>query len=126
MMRKLTLLFGLSVFVLAVFAGYQTGSRELANVELQDDMQDLSTQLGTKIGLGQPKSDQDLRMAVVGKAKEHQIELMPTQVMVQRTRSGDSTTIYLAADYTVTIQLPGFSFPLHFTPSGGRKHDSEK
>lgn len=125
-MRKLTILVGISVLVLMVFAGYQIGSRELANVEFQDDMQDLSTEPGTWIGLGQPKSDQDLRMAVVGKAKEHQIELKPAQVMVKRTRSGDSTTIYLAADYTVTVQLPGFSFPLHFTPSGGKKRDSDK
>lgn len=44
------------------------------------------------------KHRSDLRMAVVRKAKEHEIDLKPTQVMVQRTRSGDSTTIYLAAD----------------------------
>lgn len=126
MMRKLTIFFGISAVVLIVITGYQIGSRELANIELQDDMQDLSTQLGAWTGLGQPKSDQDLRMAVVDKAREHEIELKPTQVMVQRTRSGDSTTIYLAADYTTTVQLPGFSFPLHFRPSGGKKHDSER
>ena len=125
-MRTLTILFISSLLLFAGIVGYQIGSREVANVELQDDMQDLSRELGAWIGLGQPSTDQDLRMAVVRKAKLHEIDLKPTQVKVQRTRSGDSTAIYLAADYTVTIQLPGYSFPVHFTPSAGRKLDPEK
>ena len=125
-MRRLTILFGSSVLLLAVIVGYQIGSREMANVELLDDMQELSTELGAWIGLGQPSTDQDLRMAVVRKAKLHEIDLKPTQVMVQRTRSGDSAAIYLSADYTVTIQLPGYSFPLRFTPSAGRKLGPER
>lgn len=121
MMRRLTILFVTSILLLVVIIGYQVGSREMANVDLQDDMQDLSTELGAWIGLGQPNTDQDLRMAVIRKAKEHEIELKPSEVMVERIRSGDSTRIYLVADYNVTINVLGISCRLHFTPSGGKK-----
>lgn len=125
-MRKLTILLISSALLFAAIVGYQIGSREVANVELQDDMLDLSRELGAWIGLGHPSTDQDLKMAVVRKAKLHDIDLKPAQVMVERTRSGDTVAIYLSADYTVTIQLPGYSIPLHFTPAAGKKLDPDK
>ena len=120
-MRKVKIFIGIAVFVGMVVVGWQIGSCELANIELQDDMQDLAAQAGTRIGFVEPRSDEDLRRAVMRKAKEHDIELDPDQVRVQRTASVDMSTVYLAADYTVLVRLPGGSFTLHFTPSTGKK-----
>ena len=118
---KVKIFIGISVFVFVVIVGWQIVSCELANVELQDDMQDLASQAGARIGFVEPRSDEDLRRAVMRKAKEHDIVLDPDQVRVQRTASVDMSTVYLAADYTVLVRLPGGSFTLHFTPSTGKK-----
>jgi hypothetical protein len=118
-MGTIKIILGLAVLLLLA-VGWQFGSRELANIELQDEMHDLASQAGTRVGLVAPNSDDDLRGAVVRKAKQHDIELQPEQVTVQRTGSEDKQTLYLAANYTVPIVLPGFSFALHFTASSGK------
>ena len=74
-MQKLTIMIGIVVVVVVVVVGWQFGSCELANFELQDDMQDIASQAGIRIGLVEPRTDEDLRRAVMRKAKEHDIEL---------------------------------------------------
>jgi hypothetical protein len=91
--RKVTISIGIAVFVVMVIAGWQIGSCELANMELQDDMQDLASQAGAHIGFVEPRSDADLRRAIMRKAQEHDIELDPGQVRVQRTGSVDAPTV---------------------------------
>ena len=105
-MRKITVMIGIAVLAGLVVMGWQIGSCELANVALQDDMQDIASQAGTRIGFVEPLTDEDLRRAVMRKAKEHDIELDPGQVRVQRTASADMSTVYLAADYVVLVKLP--------------------
>jgi hypothetical protein len=118
-MQTVKIAIGIAVLGLVTIAGWQVGTCELANMELRDDMQDLASQLGTHIGLASSRSDEDLRNAVLNRAKRYKIELMPDQVIVLRTDSGATGTIYLAVDYTVPIHLPGFFFTIHFTPASG-------
>ena len=40
---------------------------------------------------------------------------------VRRTDSGETSSLYLAADYTAPVNLAFFSFNLHFTPSSDGK-----
>jgi hypothetical protein len=117
---KAKLILGLAVLALAVFVGWPIASCELANLELRGDMRDLAAQVGTRIGLTPQSSDEDFRSAVIRKAQEHEIQLEPEQVTVQRTGSDDAPVIYLAADYKVRIKLLGFSFTFHFTPSSAK------
>ena len=84
-------------------------------------MHDLASQLDTRIGFSAPKSDDDYRNVVIHKAQEHGIALQPDQVTVQRSGSEIAPVIYLEADYTVKVGLPGFSYALHFAPSSGEK-----
>jgi hypothetical protein len=116
-MRKAKLILGLATLGLFVVAGWQIASCEIANLELQTDMRDIAAQVASRIGLEAPNSDEDLRNAVIHKAEEHDIELEPAQVTVQRTGSGKTLTIYLAADYKTRVNLLLYSFTLHFTPS---------
>src|SRR5690348_2888443 len=119
-MGKAKLVLGLAVLAvlaLAADAGWRIASCELANYELHEDMQYLATQLGTRIGLTAPNTDEDLRSAVIRKAQEHEIQLEPQEVTVQRTGTDEAPIIYLAADYKVRVELLGFSFTFHFTPS---------
>lgn len=120
-MGKVKLILGFALMALAVMFVWQIAAAELANFELQDDLQDLAALTGARIGLAAPSTDDDLRGAVIRKAKAYEIELDPKQVMVQRTGTAEAPVLYLAADYEVSVNLPGYSFTLHFTPSGRKK-----
>lgn len=76
-----------------ILAGYQIGACKLANIEPQDDMQDLASQLGIRIGYCQLSNDEELRSAVISEAEKHEIELQRNQVEVQHIGSGESSTI---------------------------------
>lgn len=93
----------------------------MANILLEDDMRDMVSQVGTRTGFSAPGSEEELRSSVIRKAQSHGIALEPGEVTVERTGSGDTSTLYLAADYDATIEFPGFSFALHFNPSAGGK-----
>lgn len=110
-----------AALVLGVVAGWQAGSSELANMELQEDLRDLASPVGAYTKYAVARSDEDLREAVIRKAEDHDIALKPNQVTVQRRSDGTNSTMYLAADYQVPVTVPGFSFVLHFTPSSTNK-----
>jgi hypothetical protein len=120
-MRLFKLILALAVLVLIISAGWQVGSWEVANMNLQEEIRDMASQAGTHLGIVVPKSDDDVRGDVVRKAKEHGIELQPEQVTVRRTNPGEKSILYVAADYTVPVNLVFYSFNLHFTPSSERK-----
>jgi len=119
-MGKAKLILGLVILALAVVAGWRVASCELANMELRQDMRDLATQLGSRIGLTPASADEDFRSAVIRKAEEHEIELAPEQVTVQRTGTDEAPIIYLAADYKVRVKLLGLAVSFHFTPSSAK------
>jgi hypothetical protein len=120
-MRRIAIILGIAVLVLATLAGWRIGACELANMNFQDDLHDLASQVGTHIGFAAPISDEEMALSVIHKAKERGIDLQPNQVTVRRTSSGETSTLYLAADYTVPVNLAFFSFNLHFAPSSDKK-----
>jgi hypothetical protein len=119
-MRKVKLILGLVVLAVAIIAGWQIASCELANVELRDDLRDLAGQTGAHIGLVPFKTDEDFRNVVIREAKKYGIQLEPGQVTVQRAGTPQVPIMYLAADYKVPVTLPGYSFTLHFHPSSAK------
>lgn len=119
-MKQIKLIVGLAVLVLAGAAVWQIAAWEIANTSLQEELRDLGAQAGTHIGLVASNSDEEMNRAVIRKAKEHGLELSPAQITVRRIGSGERTTFYLAADYTVPVNLGLFSFRLHFTPSSDK------
>jgi len=119
--RNVKIITGIAVVLMFCSAGWQIGKWELASIELRDDMHDMASQLGGRIGLTNPISDEEFRNEVVRKARKYDIELAPEQVTVVRNGEGVEARMYFAADYTVPIELPGFSFHLHFTPESGKK-----
>jgi hypothetical protein len=114
---KAKLLVGMAILAVVAMAGWQIGSSEIANLELQTDLHDISIQLASRIGMEAPNSDQDLRNAVIHKAEDHGIHLEPEQVTVQHVGSGKTEAIFLEAEYDARINLLGYSFSLHFSPS---------
>ena len=125
-MRKIAIIAGVFVLYLGGSLAWQITRANLANTLLRDEMHDMSSQLGARIGLNPASSDDDFRNEVVRRARQHGIHLWPGQVTVLR-RGGplDPTAqIHLAADYTVPIRLPGISFQRRYRPESGPKFES--
>ena len=114
-------LFGIAVVVAAVMVGWEILEPEITNIVFQDELHDLAAQAGIRIGLPGPTSDEEIRNVVIRNALRHDILLDPRQVTVRRGTQ-NAPALYLAVDYTVPVNLPGYSFTLHFTPTstGGR------
>jgi hypothetical protein len=109
--------FGVLVVVAALYAGFQIIPPLLSNYSFQDDLRTVAMTGGAN----PHETDQDLMDAVIKKAQDHQITLAPENVTVQRIGTPGALAVYVAADYTVPVSLPGYSFSLHFTPSSGNK-----
>lgn len=120
-MRKAKIILGLVVLGLALIAGWQIGSCELANLEFQSDLRDIAAEIAARIGLSAPTTDEDLRNLVMRKAERYEIPLQADQITVQHIGTGDESKVYLSADYKVRVNLLGYSLTLHFTPSSSKK-----
>lgn len=116
-MGKAKVIVGLAILALAVAAGWQIGSCEVANLELQSDLRDFAAEVGTRIGLDARSSDEQLQSAIIRKADRYDIQLEPGQVTVIRSDAGADSTVYLAVDYKARVNLFVYSFNVHFTPS---------
>jgi len=116
-MGTIKALIGILAIVAVVYVGWQVVPPELANYSFQDDLRNVAMTAGSN----PHEPDQDIIDSVVKKAQDHQITLAPEQITVQRIGTVGSLAVYVAADYTVPVELPGYSFTLHFTPSSGNK-----
>lgn len=116
-MGTLKAITGILAIVAAIYALFQVVPPELANYSFQDDLR----QVAMMGGSNPHTTDQELIDSVVKKAQDHQITLAPEAVTVQRIGTPGSPAVYVAADYSVPVSLPGYSFTLHFTPSSGNK-----
>jgi hypothetical protein len=108
---------GFLVIVGIVYSGFQIIPPEMTNFSFQDDLKNIAM-VG---GANAHQTDQDLMDAVMKKAQEHEIPLVPEHVTIQRIGTPGSPAVYVAVDYSVPVNLPGYSFTLHFTPSSGNK-----
>jgi hypothetical protein len=110
-------LIGFLVIVGLIYCGFQIIPPELTNYSFQDDLRNIAM-----VGGANPhQTDQDLIDAVMKKAREHDITLAPEQVTIQRIGTPGSPAVYVAADYSIPVSLPGYSFVLHFNPSSGNR-----
>jgi hypothetical protein len=116
-MGTLKALVGLAVLVLVVVALFQVLPPVMANYSFTDDLR----QVAMMAGANPQRTDDDVRNDVLKKAKEHDLPIDEKQVTVQRVLTPGLMAVYVAADYTVPINLPGYSFELHFNPSSGNK-----
>ena len=108
---------GIVVIAAALYTSYQVIPPELSNYSFQDDLHNIAMSGGANPHV----TDQVLIEQVLKKAEEHEIPLSPDQVTIQRIGSVGAPAVYLAADYSVPVTLPGYSFNLHFNPTSGNK-----
>ena len=108
---------GIVAIIGVIYCAWQIVPPELSNYSFQDDLRDIAMMSGAN----PHTSDQQILDAVMKKAQDHQLVLAPEQVTVQRIGSPGSPAVYVTADYSVPVNLPGYSFSLHFTPSSGNR-----
>ena len=108
---------GILVFVALIYCGFQIIPPELSNYSFQDDLR----QIAMVGGANPHQTDQEIIDSIVKKAADHQITLAPEQVTIQRIGTPGSPAVYVAADYSVPVTLPGYSFTMHFNPSSGNR-----
>lgn len=108
---------GLLLVIAVIYSCFQIVPPELTNYSFQDDLKNIAMMSSAN----PHQTDQEILEAVVKKAQEHQIALAPEQVTVQRIGTPGAPAVYVGADYSVPVSLPGYSFILHFTPSSGNK-----
>jgi len=116
-MGSIKAIIGFLAIVGLIYAGFQIVPPELTNFSFNDDLKDISMMAGANLRV----TDEDLVNQVIKKAQDHNIQLTPEQVTVQRIGTPGAPAVYIAADYTVPVTLPGYSFTMHFTPSSGNK-----
>ena len=114
--------FGIAVVVAVIFLAWQFAAPELANIEFQDDVHDLSSQAASRTGLSRLHGDEEIRNLIIRDAEKYDIVLEPKQVTVKRSGTDQAPVFFLAVDYTVPVNLPGYTVTLHFAPTsaGGR------
>ena len=100
-----------------VMVSWQILEAHITNIVFQDELRDMSAQLGSSIGLSPPSSDEELRDIVIRKAQKHKIPLDPKQVTVRTSGPPGRRVIYIAVNYTVPVNLLVCSFSLQFTPT---------
>jgi hypothetical protein len=116
-MGTLRAIIGFVVIIGGVYAAFRIVPPELSNFSFQDDLRNVAMVGGSNPHM----TDQQLIDSVIQKARDHQITLAPESVTVQRIGTPGAPAVYVAADYSVPVDMPGYSFTLHFTPSSGNK-----
>jgi hypothetical protein len=108
---------GFLAIIFVIYAAFQVAPPEFTNYSFQDDLKNIALTGGAN----PHETDQELLDAVMKKAQERGLTLKPEQVTVQRIGTPGAPAVYVAADYSVPVSLPGYSFTLHFTPSSGNR-----
>ncbi len=116
-MGMIKALIGFLAIVGCIYAGFQIIPPELNNYAFNDDLRNIAMTGGAN----PHTTDQELVDTVLKKARERDIPLTPEHVTIQRIGTPGVLAVYVGADYSVPVNLPGYSFVLHFTPSSGNK-----
>jgi len=116
-MGTIKLLVGFLAILFVVVAGFQIVPPMLANYSFADDLRNVALMDSAAL----QKTDEDVRTDVMRKVREHDLPIEPKQVTVQRINTPGLTAVYVAADYSVTVKLPFYSFDMHFNPDSGNR-----
>ncbi len=115
-MATLKLVFGVAVLGLLGLVGFKIIPPYFANYQFEDSIKNESVQATYTT-----RSEDDIREAIIKEARGYDIALTPKQVKVTRMGGYGTGTLNIEADYTVPLDLPGYSTTLEFHPSSKNK-----
>jgi YbbR domain-containing protein len=115
-MATLKLVSGFALFAVVALLGFKLIPPYFANYELEDSIKTEAVQ-----STYSSRSEEDIRQAIIKQARNYDIALTPKQVRVTRSGSQGTGTLNIEADYSVPVDLPGYSTTLEFHPSTENK-----
>ncbi|MGB8010505.1 MAG: hypothetical protein WCF68_02760 [Terriglobales bacterium] len=115
-MATLKLVFGFAIFGMVALICIKLIPPFFANYELEDTMKTEATQ-----STYSTRTEDDIRAAIVKQAHNYDIPLTPKQVHVTRVGGFGVGTLAIDAEYSVPIELPGYSTTIDFHPSTQNK-----
>jgi hypothetical protein len=110
------LVFGFVVFAVVALVCFKLIPPFFANYELEDAIKTEATQ-----STYSTRSEDDIRQAIIKEARNYDIALTPKQVHVARIGGFGTGTLAIDAEYSVPVDLPGYSTTLEFHPSTQNK-----
>ncbi len=116
-MGTIKAILGFLAIILVIVACFEVVPPLMANYSFQDDLRNVALVDGANF----QKTEEDVRNDVVLKAKDQNLPITGKQITVQRINTPGMSALYVAADYSVTVNLPGYSFDMHFNPNSGNK-----
>jgi hypothetical protein len=115
-MASLKLIFGVAIFAIVALAGLKLIPPFFSNYELEDAIKTEATQ-----STYSTRTEEDIRESIIKQARNYDIALTPKQVHVSRVGGFGTGTLAIDAEYSVPIDLPGYSTTLEFHPSSKNK-----
>jgi len=111
-MATLKLFFGIGVIAAVVLLAIKVIPPFFSNYEFEDSIKTEALQ-----STYTTRSEDAIRDAVIKHARDYDIALTPEQIHVSRTGGLGNGTLTIEADYSVPLDLPGYSTTLNFHPS---------
>ena len=115
-MATLKLVLGFAVFGMLALVGLKVIPPYFSNYELEDAIKTESVQATYST-----RSEDDIRDAIIKQARNYDIALTPKQVKVTRVGAYGNGSLNIEAEYSVPLELPGYSTTLEFHPSSKNK-----
>src|ERR1700721_3235527 len=115
-MGTLKLVLGFGFMAALILAGVKVIPPFFANYELEDAIKTEATQ-----STYSTRTEDDIRESIIKQARSYDIALTPKQVHVTRVGSFGQGTLSIDAEYSVPVDLPGYSPTLQFHPSSQNK-----
>jgi YbbR domain-containing protein len=115
-MATVKLILGFAFFAALILVGFKVLPPYFANYEFEDSIKTEALQATYTT-----RTEEDIRETVIKQAHNYDIELTPKQVKVSRMGGFGSGSLNIEADYSVPIDLPGYSTTLEFHPSTKNK-----
>ena len=109
-------IFGVLVVVAIALLGLKVVPPYFSNYQFEDYIKNEAMQ-----STYTQRSEDDIREAVIKHAREYDIDLTAKQVRVIRTGSGGTGTLAIETEYSVPLELPGYSTTLEFHTSTKNK-----
>ena len=118
-MKTLVRLLIAAAVLATVAVVWQIASAHVAHNLLLSDLREATAQIGGRIDLDAPSTEDDFKNLVIKRAADHGIVLTPDQITVERIQSNDDSTwgLKVSTTYDVAIGFFGITYPMHFTAS---------
>jgi hypothetical protein len=115
-MATLKLILGVAIFAVLALVGIKIIPPFFSNYELEDEIKTEALQATYST-----RSEEDIREAIIKHARNYDIALTPKQVHISRVGGFGTGTLAIEAEYSVLVEMPGYSTTLDFHPSSKNK-----